>query len=1145
MGLRIVYGRAWSGKTALCLKEISKHLRDSDGISADPAGKRLILIVPEQFTLEMEKRLASVVSAPAPGDRQRGLGLRNYAEVLSFRRLAMRVFDETGGAARKRLNPSGKVLLLTRILNAHSRNLKILAGAVRQKGFASVMSSAISEFKRYGVTPEILDGIIGGGETEDGQHLQMKLSEINSIYRSFNAELEGRFKDADDDLTELPRKICNSGFIAGAHIWVDEFASFTPQEYAVIEALMKKAAMLTVTLCMDKGRDTLLFSHVQAAADKLADIANANGIASSQSYFSEAYSDPVSKEILHMERNLFKFPYVRYYDEVRDMALFAASNTYTEVEFCAREINRLCRDGGYNCSDIAVVAGNLGTYEKTLSAVFAQYGIPFFIDSKKPIERNPLAELINCVFDILIGGWQYEHVFRYIKTGLANICVSDADILENHVLAHGIRGSMWFADEYWTEPEGGAGEVRRIRDEFMGPVRRLGDALKASGDAVTSCAALYGFLTGIGIPDKLQAYASSLRESGELSLANEYGQIWGIIVEILEQFAVIYRDEGLSPESFGNAISAGFAHYEAGLIPQSLDQVFVGNLERSRSRQVKALLVIGANDGSFPSPFRNEGILSDIERERMASSGVELAQDTRKKAFEDDFLIYRAFSRAADYIRISYAIADNEGRSLRPSVIVSRIKKLFPGIRETSNIISDNGEEENIGLVTLPSPTFNELICNMRRNADDAEVHPLWSCVYEWYRGRRGWNDRLDKALSAINFSYDAAAMGASVTAELYGTPFYTSVSRIESYSVCPFSFFVKYGLGAEERREFTLEPPDIGIFMHEAIDRFSRGLQSEGADWRTLDNEGCFAGVSGIIDSMIEALPGSILKSSPRYGYVSDRLKRIVARSVGVIAEHFRRGEFEPVGYEIEFGTGKPFPHISVDLHDSGEMRLTGRIDRLDALRTQDGTYIRIIDYKSGYRNLELSDIYHGIQLQLAVYLGSITGNIGGSRFPAPVLPAGMLYYHLDDPYVKASRNAGSGEIGALLMKQLRMKGLLLEDVNVLTKMDAVMDGPSLIIPAGVKKGAITAHSSVASQQQFETLQRYVRKLLAEIGGEMMQGRIPVRPYKKRDSSACRYCGFRSICQFEPALPGSGYRIIRDMPDDKVWEVMTDDGGN
>lgn len=1148
MSLRIIYGRAGSGKTRFCLEEIKSRIDEE-------CASRLVYIVPEQFSFQAERDLASILDA----------GGILKTEVLSFRRLAFRIFNQLGGITYPHIHPAGKCMLIYRILDRMKDSFRIFSRACEREGFVGTLSSLITEFKRYNVTPEHLEKACR--ELDADHPLSRKLSEIRLVFEEFEKALYQRYRDADDDLTLAARKLEASDLYTGAEIWIDGFASFTAQEYTLIECLLKKARRVNITLCADSvdadsaDNELDVFRKVKYACRKLLRIAKRNGI---------DIEDPVclnrgipprfrkSPELAHLEKNLYAWPYEVYRKKTEDICLFAAQNLFSEVEAAARDIIRLCRDEGMRYRDIAVVTRDLENYADIIEVVFREYGIPCFIDRKLEISNHPLVRLVLAMMDIFIENWSYEAVFRYLKTGLTGIPQDEIDRLENYVLACGIRGSRWTTDEDWRMvpemvPDENTlerwneelGKINGIRRKVAAPLKAFREKTAGRRKASDFCAALYDFLCELKVPETIEKNIEEFRKKGDFSRASEYSQVWNILMDVFDQAVEVMGDETFGLERFSRILKIGLGEYSIGLVPASLDQVIIGSADRFRSPEIRAMILLGANDGVFPSAAIPEGVLSDNDRAALNGIGIELAEDTRTQAFDEQFLVYRALTAAGEYLRISWAMGDQEGRTLRPSTLISRLRKIFPAASLESDIMAAISPGKEMELVSGKNPTFRRMVLAMRKYLDGERVDPLWKKVYHWYAAKDEWKRKCEAAIESLNYRNVSQRVRPENIRSLYGHPVVSSVSRLERYAACPFAFFVRYGLEARERRIYQLSPPDVGTFMHAVIERFSRLMASKGLSWRKISREECQEIVSGIVDEMLNGMQGSGMAASKRYMVLAARLKRVVGRAVWMIAEHVRMGSFEPVDYEVVFGENGKYPPIVLELSSGERIHLQGRIDRVDELDTPEGKYLRIIDYKSGYKDFRLSDVYYGLQIQLVTYLNALweeeaeSGHEGEQEGKTRI-PAGILYFKIDDPIIRCNAKVSEEEIEKAIRRQLKMKGLLLADVRLIKEMDHSINGASDIIPATLNKGDVLGkNTSAATREQFVKLKRYMRKLMTGICEEIMNGNTAISPYKKKGSTPCDYCGFRPICQFDAAMRDNRYRILRDISDDDVWNLI------
>lgn len=1138
MSLRFIYGRAGSGKSRFCLEEIKSAIEQK-------SERSLVLIVPEQYSFQAERDLIAIV--------QSGGILKT--DVLSFKRLSFRVFNDAGGITWPHLNTAGKGMILHHILAKKRDQLKLFAKSSERDGFIDTLSKLITEFKRYNVTPSHLEK--ASGEMDEGHTLSIKLKELALLYMEFENTIKARYRDSDDDLTLAAKKLAETTLFEGADIWLDGFASFTPQEYAIIAQLIKKANRLTVSVCTDSlalesNHELDIFSNTKNACKKLMRMAEDDKVAVEKAV--HLNTEPLmrfreSPELAHLERNYFAYPHQAYALKTQAISLFSATSPFTEVEAVARKIISLLRDQNLRYRDIAVVTRNLAGYDKLVEVIFAEYGIPCFIDRKVEISNHPLVRLLVSMMDIFNENWSYEAVFGYLKTGLTGVFQPDIDKLENYVLACGIRGSKWTQDKEWQmSPDLLVSEskmdqeylknINQIRWTVCNPLMDFRAKTKGRRTAREFCAGLYDYLCELGVTESIEISIDRFKESGQLVLANLYSQVWNIVMEVFDQIAEVLGDETMGLERFSDLLKTGLSQYQIGLIPASLDQVLVGSVDRSKSHEVKVLFLLGVNDGVFPSASYKEGILTDQDRSALSNLGLELASDTRAQAFDEQFLVYRALTASGKALRISWPIADHEGKTMRPSLIALRLRKLFPLITESSNILPPHSDEEALEFVASKGSAFKQMVSLLRQKADGKSIHAVWPGVWQWFETHAEWDTRLKELRQSFLYKNLAEPVSETHVSALYGDPAISSISRLEKYSACPFAYYIQYGLGAKERKVYKLTPPDIGTFMHAVIERFSKTVSNGEVTWRNMDRTWCSSKVSQIIDDLLKSMQGSGLAASTRYVALAARLKRVVTRAVWLIAEHIRRSSFDPVAYEVGFGENEAYPPIVIELDSGKKIQLKGRIDRVDALKTETGSYLRIVDYKSGTKDFNLSDVYYGLQIQLVTYLDAIwESESNRGQF---VLPAGMLYFKIDDPIIKGNNRMSEEEIELAIMKQLKMRGLLLADVKLIREMDKSIEGASLILPATVNKGDVLGKSSsTASKEQFKALRSHIRKLLKDLCTEIMKGKVDVKPFKKKGATACSYCSFLPVCQFDTTNGDNNFKLLHDKDNHEIWALM------
>jgi len=735
------------------------------------------------------------------------------------------------------------------------------------------------------------------------------------------------------------------------------------------------------------------------------------------------------------------------------------------------------------------------------------------------------------LFQIYIKRWSYESVFGYLKTDLTGISLTEIDSLENQALEKGWRGNQWLKIE---EDE----KIQSIKEKVVQPLQRFYQRLEKCETVLQKTEILYQYLVELEIPQKLEHWADHHAAYGEFDYERENRQIWERILEVLDQMVEVLGSEDLAVQEYSEILEAGFERCELGVIPPSLDQVMIGDLVRSQSSVIKALFILGMNDGIFPAPVEGEGLFSDEEARMMIEKGISFAEDIRRKVYEENLLAYHAFTRPSEKLYLSYAFSDEEGKALRPSIYLGSIKKRFPLLHEELELLEHRSEDHALTNISNPRSTFKYLVQSLREYVDNQNCFPVFQEVYHWYLQNSEWEEITKKMIEALFYSNLEDSISPEHIAKLYGSPMYSSVSKLETFNECPFKFFIRYGLRAKERKKFEISVPDIGTILHETLKIFAEHIDAEGIPWRSLSKVQSDELVSSTMDQLLLENKSTIFTSSARYQYLYSRLKRIVKRSVWALTTHVQRGAFEPTEVELAFSEDPDgMPPIIIELSNGEQIKLTGRIDRLDILKVGDTSYLKVIDYKSGAKSFNLEEVYYGIQLQLLLYLDALIEK-GDWIFDETLLPGGIFYFKLDDPIVKGDDL--SGEIEKAILRQLKMSGLVLADVNVVKSIDSEIGQYSDIIPAGLKKDEnFTSGSSVATLEQFNLLRKHGKKLVKEIGDEIVKGTICISPKKNKKYKACTYCEYGGICQFDTLLKGNRYQSIGSMDAEEVWKKL------
>ncbi len=1181
MGMRFVIGRAGSGKSTLCLEEIKSRLQQS------PDGHPLVLLVPEQATFQTEQALVS-----APGVK----GLIR-AQVLSFRRLGWRVMQETGGTAGTPIDDLGKKMLLHKLLHKYNQELRLFRQAYDKTGFVDQLHGLVGEWKRHNLTPEDLEGYyrrFGKSLPDSAAALDNKLHDLILVYKHYEDELEREYLDGDSFLTRLAERAGQCGWLAEAEVWIDGFNGFTPQERTAVAVLSRHCRSVTLTLTLDRPYsagefpgELDLFHPAASAMRKLQEVLEEQGVLGADVQIMDKHMPSRfahSPMLAHLERQYehrlssARRTYVPEPTAPPQVVVRAAVNRRAEVEAAARQMLALVRDGGYRWQDIALRLRSLEAYADLLETVFSEYGIPYFMDHKRQVLHHPLVELIRSALEAVNGYWPYEAVFRCIKTGFFlplpgeddAPCQEDWDAFENYVLMYGIHGRRFTDERSWRlrklapledtvaeAADGAGGEVPEeeagqadpviaaCAHRAIGPLERLQERLKKAGDAPGMAEALFQLLEELRVPERLELWMQQAVAEGCPEKAREHSQIWELCMDVLDQLAELLDQENMKPELFARLVETGLDSLRMGLVPPAVDQVLVGTIDRTRSSQVKAVFVLGANDGVLPQKINDDGIIAENEREFLLNQGVPMADSGRRRLLDEQFLIYTVLCAPADLLYLSYALADEEGKTLLPSEVVKQIGWLLPTVKPVLAEARPHAamtDAEQLEFVATPGKAVADAVAQLREAKQGKNISPVWVLAYNWLLGRREWRSKLQTSSRSLFYFNREEPLSADTSLLLFGDNLRASVSRMERFAACPFSHFAAYGLRLRERRIYRLEAPDIGQLYHAALSGFARQLSAEQLDWGSLTEQEIILRVNGLVDFLSPKLQNEILSSTSRYKYMAHRLKGILSKTSSALAEHARRGAFVPVGLEVGFGPGEELPALVLPLPGGQTMELVGRIDRVDRAYSDKGLLLRIMDYKSSPTMLRLPEVYHGLSLQMLTYLDVVLTH-APMWLGEPAHPAGVLYFHVHNPLLACRNKPDQGEAQAAARKQYKTRGLVTADAETVFLMDKSLKekgGHSDLIPVAMKTdGTFYKSASVATEAGWEKLRTHVRGAVRQIGTDILGGRVEAEPYRLGKKTACAFCPYRPVCSFDPQLAGNKERTMRQYGKNDIWLAL------
>nr|WP_325211330.1 PD-(D/E)XK nuclease family protein [uncultured Oscillibacter sp.] len=1096
--LTLLTGRARTGKSTAVLRRIA----------ARPGGRGQILLVPEHASHQAEVDLC----------RACGDSASRFAEVLSFRRLSDRVLSLTGGAAQVTLDAGGRLLTLEKALIEVSPELTVYRRPSRKSAFLRRLLDLFDELRCYEVSPELLyeQSQAVPGATRD------KLRDLSLIYAAYEARLFRPGLDARDRMTKLCDSLEVSGYALDKDVYIDGFTYFTAQERRCLSILLRQAHSLTVTLLGEPGSREEIFQPSLRTLERLRRLAEREGRPVKIENLAARDPSPLG----HLERHFFGET-VPWEGEAPQIRLLQAGTIFSEVEQAAAAIRRLLAEGKCRCRDVTVAARNMEAYEAAIETVFERYEIPAYLSRRSDILEKPVLSLLTGVLDSAGGGYEYDDMFRWLKTGLAGLSPEECDELENYALKWEVHGGMWLRDADWRENPDGYGapwtpgreeqlaRVNALRRRVRAPLSRLAEGLKAGGTAAAKVEALFDFLEELGLQDALERQMKSQAEAGRLQEAEETAQLWEILCGVLDQFVEIVGEEPMDLEEFARLLRQVLAEYSVGTIPVSLDQVQVSGVARNDRHAAKYLFLLGANDHVLPAPGQSGGILGEDDREALARRGVELAPTGMDQMGVELQNLYAALAQPTEGLTVSWPVTDVSGGALRPAFVVDRLLALFPALRVEREPASRDYR------LAAPLPALEAAVPG----------GALWGRLKEEVPAFRPRLEAMERAAAQTRGSLSPRAVRA-----LYGERARMSASRLERIRTCHFSYFMEYGLRAKPRAPAAFDAPQIGTFLHFLLERVTRDVQSLGG-FAQVDQETLHALVRKYIDEYVDQELRNFQGRNARFRYLFGRLRNTAYAVVDQAAEELRCSDFVPLAFELSFGDGGDLPAVSVSDPD-GELRIGGKVDRVDGWLKDGKLYLRVVDYKSGKKSFDLSAVRMGLDIQMLLYLFALQ-KTGPARFGAEIEPAGVLYLPARDGILSAQRSISPEKLQAEREKQLRRSGLLLAEPQVLQAMEHEALTEPRYLPLRVNRNGDLS-GSLASAAQLGKLGRYVESLLRDIAGEIRRGNIDADPCcHTEEDSPCRYCDWAPACHFQDGRDGDRLNVILPVKPEDFWREV------
>lgn len=1131
MPLHFIFGASGAGKSHYIYQKIIQE-------SMEHPGRQYLVLVPEQFTMQTQKEL--VMMHPKKG-------ILNI-DVLSFERLAYRVLEETGESCAQVLEETGKSLVLRKVSQEKKKELKILGEKMKKQGYISQMKSMVSELKQYEVTKEDMDLMLDYAKNKP--ELYYKLKDISVLYRGFFDYLEGNFITQEEVLEVLGRVAGQSGKLAGSVMVLDGYTGFTPIQLQLLERILPLCETMYVTVTMDDRLDPYrpgsphhLFHLSRETVSKLCKLAGAAGSQIEETWVKENGRFSANKPMAFLERNLFRFRKEVYTEEQQAVHIRESRNPAREMEETALMIRRLMREEGYRCRDFAVITGDMETYADHAARAFDKFDIPCFIDRKKSVFMNPFVEFLRSAVDMLLENYSYESVFRLLRCGLLDLPCRDMDRLENYVLGMGIRGFRKWQEEwvlhYRGEKPEEVPEIDRIRQQLMDTLAPFTEQMKTrKGTVRERVLAFYEFITACGIQEKLDRSGKAFAKENAMDRAKEYEQIYPMVMDLFDKMTEVLGEEKVSLREFKELLEAGLSEVKIGIIPPSSDQVLVGDMERTRLKDIRVLFFVGVNDGKIPREDAAGKILSDLNREDLKASSVALAPTYRENLYTQRFYLYLNMTKPSDKLYLSYSRADDGGEPMTQSFLIGAVRKLFPAL------VLERPSEDAVWEVENPKSALAYLAWGFKEILE-REPSLLWKELFSWYQKQDAWKQTMENMVEGAFRINPEDEIGRSVARALYGTTLENSATRLELFAQCACAHFMAYGLELKERARYEFSPMDMGNVLHSGLESFAKKMHQRGLSWTALDEVQMDEMAEDCVEEVVSYYGNTVLKSSARNEYMVSRVKRMMKRTIWALTKQMEQGAFTPSRFEVSFAMADSLESINIALSKEEKMKLLGRIDRVDTCEEEDKVLVKVIDYKSGNTSFDLLALYHGLQLQLVLYMNAAMELEQRNHPDKQVVPAGIFYYNIKDPVVEKVEEEDPEALNRRILKELRMNGLASSDRGVLEKLDENLSAngtSSLCVPVTINKdGSLSRNSSAVSPEQFRLISNYVSQKMKEIGRRILAGEAETQPYEMGKRNACQYCPYKGACGFDEKTAGYHYRRLNPLKPEEIWGRMKD----
>lgn len=1054
--LNLCLAKRGGGKTTYCLNQLD---------AAFHSDKKAAFLIPEQLSLSTEEKVIKKIGF-----------VGNNIEVFSFNRLFKRLYGSSNLPKRTYLDEVGKTMLIHRITESEPDSFTLFKG---NSGVAKGLLSVITEFKRHFASSEDLEKT--SLLFENGLS-KKKFQELSSLLSLYNKALDDNNADSTDNLTILPNLIENSKYLDGFTFYIDGFDGFTPQETAVIIALAKRLDVY-VTLNFEKERETL-YAPVLNTINNLKDACKLNNVSVKEIVLPDVSQD-ISPALKHLKENYGRYHSAPFSEIPNNLHIVSVQSPYAEADACARRILKLLKQG-IRQKDITVCVPDLDSYLPILQKSFSSHGLTLFADTKLPVLTNSLPRLLLGLCDIFIQNFSKTSIFSFLKNEYISIPKKDIDLLEFYVSETGISSASAWKKEWTKVPDKSydLSYLNEIRQSVLDLILPFRERTKGKTPCVNFHEEFLNFMAENKIDEKINKKLETLSSD---EAQTEIG-VFNSVIHVLEQLSVTFSDTALTLEKIRELLFAGLSCCTVGRIPPTLDHITITTSERCHNQHASALFILGVTEGSFPQNVGGSGMITDTEREILAQNGIYLSSTNRQKALYSPFSVYMTLTMPKALLCLSYPVENKSGEGVVPASVIGDLKRMFPLLKETAEL-----SPSDQSVITTPKATLPYFLKR-------AEGNTIWEQVYGWYLNNDNWKDKIENYLSAKKYTL-SWNLSEKTSETLWTKTLISSVSRLEKYASCPLSFLLTYGLKLNEKKEHEFTPPEAGEMMHSVMERFVKDMIESNGDWNSLSFTETKERTLSLCEDVILEQTSRFPSVTNRYSFLLNRLKNSTVSAMWAVVHHIQSGIFKPVSAEFEF-KGENSPIFTTD--NGNTVVLTGKIDRIDA--SPDG--YRIVDYKSGNKDLKLSSVMAGRSLQLPVYSYALKDKLGN--------PKGMFYLTVDSALVERTAVSDDFSPDDKLFREYKLTGYSVGETEDLLNMDLTMSGYSTVISARSNKEGNVSSARLLSDSEYEKLEDMAIKKVKQFADEILKGEYVITPLVTDTHSACDYCKFRSVCRFD-----------------------------